>query len=131
MAIETTAGSESRMSTPAFVELPNPAARITTPKPALDASSRRRADVGSPIRRKSGTDHRETSHMVYPEGTWVVDTMTGDLGQVVRQTGVLLSLQRSGHGGLWSADPGTVRPATAREVHESRALATVEEEVRL
>jgi hypothetical protein len=56
--------------------------------------------------------------MLYPEGTWVVDAMTGDLGEVLRQTGGLLSLQRPGRGGLWSADPGSVRPATEREVRE-------------
>ncbi len=54
--------------------------------------------------------------MVYPEGTYVMDTMTGDLGEVMRQTGGLLSLQRPGRGGLWSADPGSVRPATADEI---------------
>jgi hypothetical protein len=54
--------------------------------------------------------------MLYPEGTWVVDTMTGDLGEVLRQTGGLLSLQRPGRRGLWSADPGSVRPATEREL---------------
>ncbi|WP_329366834.1 hypothetical protein OG896_18485 [Streptomyces sp. NBC_00669] len=54
--------------------------------------------------------------MLYPEGTWVVDTMTGDLGEVLRQTGGLLSLQRPGRGGLWSADPGSVRPATERDL---------------
>ncbi|BBA98824.1 hypothetical protein RVR_5167 [Actinacidiphila reveromycinica] len=54
--------------------------------------------------------------MVYPEGTWVVDTMTGDLGEVLRQTGGLLSLQRPGRRGLWSADPGSVRPASEHEV---------------
>ncbi|SEG42201.1 hypothetical protein SAMN05216223_10589 [Actinacidiphila yanglinensis] len=61
--------------------------------------------------------------MVYPEGTWVVDTMTGDLGEVLRQGGGLLALQRPGRGGSWSADPGTVRRATDSEL---RAVAGVD-----
>lgn len=57
----------------------------------------------------------------YQVGTWVVDTATGDLGEVMRQAGGLLSLQRPARGGLWSVDPGAVRLATAPEIRAGTA----------
>lgn len=61
--------------------------------------------------------------MVYPEGTYVMDTMTGDVGEVMRTGGGLLSLQRPHRRGLWSADPESVRLATEDEVNACKAEA--------
>lgn len=62
---------------------------------------------------------------MYQEGTYLVDTMTGDVGEVMRQSGGLLSLQRPGHRGLWTADPGSVRRATPEEILEATEAAVL------
>lgn len=63
--------------------------------------------------------------MPYPEGTWVVDTRTGDLGEVMRRTPGLLSLSRLGNRGLWAAEPCSVRRARPSEVASAEAASGV------
>ncbi len=65
--------------------------------------------------------------MPYGEGTWVVDTRTGDVGQVMRSTAWSLSLQRPGNQGLWAAEPCSVRQARPAEVASAEAVCRARE----
>ncbi|MCB5907643.1 hypothetical protein [Streptomyces pinistramenti] len=53
--------------------------------------------------------------MTYREGTWVIDSVSGRLGQVMGEFGQRVALRGPGGGTEWEADPVALRLATRAE----------------